>query len=95
MTKIQKIWLGINILLIIFIPIILFLQGENVYIEKQNIVFGGLIIEIIGLIGLIYYNKKYNNKKYKNLISGALILITFVVSFVLYVLLSLSHGIGF
>ena len=95
MTKIQKIWLGINILLIIFIPIILFLQGENVYIEKQNIVFGGLIIEIIGLIGLIYYNKKYSNKKYKNLISAALILITFVVSFVLYVLLSLSHGIGF
>ena len=79
----------------IIIPIVLYFQGDDIYIKNQNIVFGELIAEIIGLIGLINHNINYNKKKNKNLITGILVLLFIISSFVLYTLFSLRHGIGF
>lgn len=95
MTKIQKIFQKVSILLVFLMPAVLYFQGENIYIEKQNLVFLELIIEIIGLVSLLNYNIKFNNKKYKKLVSGILILFILLVSFILYFLFSLRHGIGF
>lgn len=95
MTKKQKILQKVSLLLVFLIPIIFFFQGNNIYIEKQNLVFLELIIEIIGLISLLNFNIKFNNKSYKNIVSGVLILFIIFMSFVLYVLFTLRHGIGF
>lgn len=95
MIKKQKIWQKASLLLVLLVPIILYFQGNDIYIKKQNLVFLELIIEIIGLASLLNYNIKFNTKKYKKLISGILILFIIIVSFILYILFSLRHGIGF
>jgi hypothetical protein len=95
MTKKQKIWQKVFIGIVFLIPVVLYFQGDNIYIEKQNLVFVELIVEIVGLACLLNYNVKFSNKKYKKIVSGVLILFILFVSFVLYVLFSLRHGIGF
>jgi uncharacterized membrane protein len=95
MIKNQRVLQKVFMLVVFLVPIILYLEGNNIYIENQNLVFIELIVEIIGLAGLLNYNVKYSNKKYKKIVSRVLILFILFVSFILYVLFSLRHGIGF
>ncbi|MFA6515168.1 MAG: hypothetical protein WCT42_02805 [Candidatus Paceibacterota bacterium] len=95
MTKIQKIWLGGILFLVLLVPIVLYFEGNDIYIKNQNLVFFELVIEIIGLFILLNFNNRFNKMRYKNLIKGLLILIIIFVSFILYFLFSLRHGIGF
>jgi hypothetical protein len=95
MTKIQKIWLGGILFLVLLVPIVLYFEGNDIYIKNQNLVFFELVIEIIGLFILLNFNNRFNKMRYKNLIKGLLILIIIFVSFILYSLFSLRHGIGF
>jgi hypothetical protein len=95
MSKIQKIWMGMFISLVLLVPIFLYIQGDDVYIKNQNLVFAGFTMEIIGLFGLLNNNIKFNTKKYKNIITAILLLLIIITSFILYFLFSLRHGIGF
>lgn len=75
-----------------FSSIMFRLMGEQFFLDHQNYIFTPAIIEILGLIGILSYNKKFNNGKYKNFINALLILIIILLLFVFYVSLSLSHG---
>lgn len=75
MNKIQRAWLGLSSLIVCVIPIIFHLIGEDIFINYQGFFFVGLIFEIIGLFVLLRYNKKFNNKKSRNFISIALVLL--------------------
>lgn len=69
--------------------------GEQFFYGDQNLVFIALIIEILGLLGLLFFNIKFNNKKYKILITIILFLLLVVTSFIFYFAFTIRNGIGF
>lgn len=81
---------GIN-----FSPIMFSVIKEQFFLDHQFFSFLPVVIEILGIIGLFNFNSKLNKTKYKKLINTFLILIILFLSFILFLSLSLRHGIGF
>ena len=71
------------------------LVGEQFFIDNKSYLFLALLIEILGILGLLIFNIKLNNTKSKVIFSVLLfILLTFVI-LVFYTAYYMRNGIGF
>ncbi len=69
--------------------------GEQFFTDNKIYLFLFLIIEIIGIGGLLYFNFKYNKKRAKLLISIFLSVLFILSIFLFFVMYSMKDGIGF
>jgi hypothetical protein len=69
--------------------------GEDYFLDHQGALFTGLTIEILGLLGLLIWNIKFNVKRFKILISFLLLVLFLLGVFFLYTAFYMRNGIGF
>ena len=65
------------------------------FIDNQIFLFIALIIESFGVLGLLFWNIKYNNKKFKNVLVFMCSIVFLFLIFLLYIGLYTHNGIGF
>jgi hypothetical protein len=76
-------------------PIIFNIIKEQFFTDHQNYVSLMILIETIGVFGLLFFNIKFNKNKYKNILTTILLLLFIFIFFVFLFTFSIRHGIGF
>ncbi len=69
--------------------------GERFLLDNSFYVFSALIVQIIGLFGLLKYNIKFNASRFKSVFTFLLLIVIFLGFLVIYAGGVMSRGIGF
>ncbi len=69
--------------------------NQQFFTDNQIFIFIAVMVELLGVLGLLILNIKFNKNKLKNLYSILLFLLIILLTFIFYVGLSFRHGIGF
>ncbi len=65
------------------------------FIDNQIFLLLALIIESFSVLGLLFWNIKYNNKKFKSFFLFLCLIIFLLLMFLLYIGIYTYNGIGF
>ncbi|OGE82715.1 MAG: hypothetical protein A3B10_01660 [Candidatus Doudnabacteria bacterium RIFCSPLOWO2_01_FULL_44_21] len=71
------------------------LVGEQFFIDNQSYLFLALIIEILGILGLLIFNIKFNRSRFKSLLSFSLFILLAFAILIFYTVYYMRNGIGF
>jgi hypothetical protein len=71
------------------------LIGEQFFIDNQFIIFCALIVEILGLLGLLIFNIKFNQNKSRLILSIILFILLIFTILIFYTAFYMRHGMGF
>lgn len=71
------------------------LVGEQLLTDNQALVFWGLIVEVLGVAGLLTWNVKFNKSKFRIIFSLLLLIVLVILLLLLYSAFIMRHGIGF
>lgn len=69
--------------------------GEQFFVDNQACLFIALSIEVLGALGLLIFNNKFQKYKFRLLVSVILSILLFFLILIFYVAFYMRHGIGF